>query len=243
MRENGVKKTAEEEFYAQHRAGSDIAVTPPVAEFKSWSDANFCPTGRYALIPRVLSRNQRIDRLIEIGCGGGESLVWMKDFATEAVGADITIPTHLKNGTLEGIRFIEHNANDSFPFQDNWFDVVVTMMVMEHVFDPFHFTSEVARILKPGGILFLNVPLVTGLKNRLRLLTGHLPVTSQKDWFQTREWDGGHLHYFSWKTLITLLQMFRFEVENYSCPGNFSSLKRWLPKLLCNEISVQCHKI
>jgi SAM-dependent methyltransferase len=46
---------------------------------------------------------------------------------------------------------------DGLPSADGYFDVVVTWSVFEHVTHPVRMLSEVARILKPGGILFLQL--------------------------------------------------------------------------------------
>ncbi len=46
----------------------------------------------------------------------------------------------------------------SFPFTDNFFDSVVCNQVLEHVFTPDQFVSEIGRVLKDGGALLLSVP-------------------------------------------------------------------------------------
>lgn len=47
-----------------------------------------------------------------------------------------------------------------FPFQEREYDSVVTNQVLEHVFNPDQFLSEISRVLKPGGALLLTVPFV-----------------------------------------------------------------------------------
>lgn len=48
------------------------------------------------------------------------------------------------------------------PFGDGSFDVVVTQETMEHVDDPFAALGEIERVLKPGGVLYLQLPFVIG---------------------------------------------------------------------------------
>lgn len=47
-----------------------------------------------------------------------------------------------------------------FPFRDGEYDSVVTNQVLEHVFNPDQFLSEINRVLKQGGNLLLTVPFV-----------------------------------------------------------------------------------
>lgn len=47
-----------------------------------------------------------------------------------------------------------------FPFHDGAFDSLVMYQVFEHVFAPDFFLSEVNRVLKTDGVLFMSVPFV-----------------------------------------------------------------------------------
>src|SRR5206468_71089 len=171
-------------------------------------DALFARGGRYGIIAEHFAANQKVEKLLEIGCGSGVCIAHMQRFAERSYGADIYLLPHLKQDRLDSCHFLELNANDEFPIEDSSFDVVVAMMVMEHVFDPFHFCQEVSRILRPSGIFFLNVPLITAIGHRLTLLAGNLPVTSRNEWFQDRAWDGAHLHYFTLRLLKRLLRLY-----------------------------------
>jgi SAM-dependent methyltransferase len=44
------------------------------------------------------------------------------------------------------------------PFNNDAFDAVLSIAVLEHVRDPFRCASELSRVLKPGGKLFCAVP-------------------------------------------------------------------------------------
>jgi len=49
-------------------------------------------------------------------------------------------------------------VNQALPFADETFDVVFSADVLEHVDDPFTSGNEIARILKPGGYVYVDLP-------------------------------------------------------------------------------------
>lgn len=72
---------------------------------------------------------------------------------------------------------------------DASFDVVTFWDVLEHVSDPRAYVREAARVLKPGGYLFVNYPDVDSISSR---------IFKQKWWFISPV----HLYYFNRKTLM-----------------------------------------
>lgn len=53
----------------------------------------------------------------------------------------------------------------ALPFADATYDLVLSTQVLEHVQDPKKVVSEMARVLKPGGHLFLTTPQSSPLHN------------------------------------------------------------------------------
>ena len=51
---------------------------------------------------------------------------------------------------------------ESLPFMDQTFRVLVTQEVFEHLSNPWRAMQEVARVMKPGGLLYFQVPFVIG---------------------------------------------------------------------------------
>jgi SAM-dependent methyltransferase len=67
---------------------------------------------------------------------------------------------------------IEHEV---LPFDNDFFDVVICNQVLEHTKEIFWIISEIARVMKPKGVLILGVPNLGSLHNRIALLVGHQP--------------------------------------------------------------------
>lgn len=59
----------------------------------------------------------------------------------------------------EGVDLVA-DAHDMHMVEDNSVDCVVTISVLEHVRYPAKVVSEIHRILKPGGVIYANVPFV-----------------------------------------------------------------------------------
>ena len=55
------------------------------------------------------------------------------------------------------------NMERGLPFNDNTFDEILCEQTLEHVNDLIFCMNEIHRVLKPGGILKLSVPLLSGM--------------------------------------------------------------------------------
>jgi hypothetical protein len=49
-------------------------------------------------------------------------------------------------------------VNQQLPFVDGSFDAIFSLDVLEHVNDPWTSASEIKRVLRPGGVIYLNLP-------------------------------------------------------------------------------------
>jgi glycosyltransferase involved in cell wall biosynthesis/SAM-dependent methyltransferase len=83
------------------------------------------------------------------------------------------VTTHSTGEVIE-YAFQQFNIEaDTFPYDDNFFDVVLCCEIIEHLLsDPVHALTEIRRVLKPGGDLVLTTPNVARLDNVRKMIAG-----------------------------------------------------------------------
>ena len=121
-----------------------------------------------------------------------------------------------------GVTFRAGSAYDSFteifPEVDR-FDVVLSTEVVEHLFEPRRFVARAAEALRPGGILIITTPYHGYLKNLA------IAATNGFDGHFSALWDGGHIKFWSKKTLTQLLEEHgQFRVESFQGVGRVPGL-------------------
>jgi 2-polyprenyl-3-methyl-5-hydroxy-6-metoxy-1,4-benzoquinol methylase len=190
------------------------------------------------------------DRLLDFGCGSGSLVLRAKDRFKEAHGIDIS-PSRIEEakkkaierfGEVSNLHFSCYNINERIDAPDDWFDVVTSIAVIEHIFDVYFAISEIHRVMKSGGILIAEVPNIAYIRHRIHLLFGRLPVTSSPHNWQEIGWDGGHLHYFTKESFCTLLEECGFEILKVSGSGLFARFRNFYPALLTGDICVKAKK-
>lgn len=140
--------------------------------------------------------------LLDIGCGNGAFTAALARRGAQVVGIDVS-PTGIALARQEhpGIEWDVMSAYDDLQSRfGREFDLVVSLEVIEHLFDPRLFLNRVFRAVKPGGRFVLSTPYHGYLKNVA------LAVSDRLDPHFTALWDGGHIKFFSWDTIQVLLK-------------------------------------
>lgn len=113
--------------------------------------------------------------IMEVGCSGGYFIRLLAATFPEAVvvGADYPLAfiTRLAE-TLDDIPLIQFDLTDC-PLPDNTFNAVVLLQVIEHIEDHEAAIRQLYRILKPGGVVLLEVPAGRRLYDAFDEYVGH----------------------------------------------------------------------
>jgi len=157
--------------------------------------ANFEFATRYPffhIIAGTLIEKFEPKSILDIGCAKGHFVYAFRELGVEAYGVDIS--EYAISQSPEIVRAaLFSNVDVDFqklPFQDEAFDMVTAMALMEHLQNHNHLIREMKRVLQPGGIVFIRTP-----KIHLEILLGmvgireptHINAHSKSFWIRTFE--------------------------------------------------------
>ncbi len=112
-----------------------------------------------------LARDRHV---IDVGCGEGYGCAMLGAVAGRVLGIDISPEVVAHARERYGRETVSFEVMDVNRLQvpDASFDLAVSFQVVEHLVDESGYFSELARVLKPGGVAFLTTP------NRLTISPG-----------------------------------------------------------------------
>lgn len=114
--------------------------------------------GRRRLVKNLLAGNYP-KRILDIGCGTGETLTFLKNLYPKAklYGIDISNRAVMYSKQRGHWRIQKASAN-TLPFKNNFFDAVLYLDVLEHIKDDAKAISEAKRVLKSKGVIIITAP-------------------------------------------------------------------------------------
>jgi len=114
----------------------------------------------WGLMARWLPARRR-GLLLDVGCGGGDALMALRQFGWEVEGTDVD-EASVRLARSRGLTVHQGDLSTLMLGQQNY-DAVTMSHSIEHVFDPLDFLRRAFRLLKPGGTLVVITPNVNGL--------------------------------------------------------------------------------
>ena len=131
------------------------------ARLAEQEERHWWAAGVRATAARMLDRfapPQRDWRVLDAGCGSGLTMRWLTRYTDiEPVGFDLS-PEGLRYCKRRGCTRLAESDTRFLPFQDEYFHLVVSADVIQHLPRPGGDAlalAEMARVLRPGGLLLL----------------------------------------------------------------------------------------
>ncbi len=121
-------------------------------------DTHWWFRGRRDIIFRLIEKADKNSKILEVGCSGGPLLKYLIDKGFNNVyGIDISKKAivYCKKRRLNNVFAIDGTKTK---FKDNYFDIIISSDLLEHIKNDYKALSEWNRILKQGGKLIIFVP-------------------------------------------------------------------------------------
>ncbi len=183
------------------------------------------------LVPVVLRacRIAGAQRVLDLGCGNGSLCRALADAGFEVVGLEPS-PSGVaaaRQAVPEGVFHCGSVYDGAEIVPECDFDVVVSTEVVEHLSRPAALPALAFAKLKPGGRFDVSTPYHGYLKNLV------LALADRWDSHHAPDWDGGHVKFWSRRTLTALLEANGFRVLAFQGAGRIPWL--WKSMVLMAE--------
>lgn len=194
-------------------------------------------------IAQVLSLFPQKSTILDLGCGDGYFMEVFRKDGHQVEGIEIA-ENAVKKARKKGFTVYDVSLMGKWSqLIKKKYDVVFGGEIIEHVFDTDLFLQEIRKVLKKNGVLVITTPNIAALGRRLMLLLGispHIETTA-------RQYDAGHIRYFTRAAMKQLLEENDFRVVsmqssviNFNNQGTlFSRQAAQLFPSLGNNIIVQ----
>jgi 2-polyprenyl-3-methyl-5-hydroxy-6-metoxy-1,4-benzoquinol methylase len=143
--------------------------------------------------------------ILDVGCGWAQALHYFHRKGASCYGFD-PAPEAAEYGRSQGLNVVTAGMETMDVFEGKKFDVVTLFNVLEHLADPVAVLTEIrTRVLKPGGLLIIDVP------NEFNAFqTCAREVHNLSEWWVAPP---AHLNYFSRDSLVQLLEGTDYQVK------------------------------
>lgn len=150
----------------------------------------------------LLPRNSVV---LDYGCGNGFVIKGLLESRGDisCIGVD-TSDFDKEAEKIKNFKFRKIDINAKLPFESNTFDGVTLIHVLEHIPEPINLIKELNRVLKPGGMIYIESP-----ASRTVWLPSLLDEAAPLNFFD----DYTHIRPFSKKSLMKILKHSNLKAE------------------------------
>ncbi len=184
------------------------------------SHAGYAPHFVTFMTRAVAARGKSQLRALEIGCGDGYFSGHLIRLGCSVCGVDLSPVAVARAAEMypQG-SFRVHDLAQPLPFDADAFDLVWCSEVLEHLFAPLETAKEIARVLKPGGVLLVTVPYHGLLKN-----LGIALFAFERHYDPTYP----HIRFYTRKSLKGMIEHAGLHVDEIGSCGSNLGLRDWI---------------
>ena len=171
-----------------------------------------------------------VEYALDLGCGNGYLGSRLGASGLRITGVDTSesgIAIANQNYATDKVRYVRAEIGPDLVnllTAEHRFDLVISSDVIEHLYRPAALIDTAASLLRPGGYLIVGTPYHGYLKNLA------ISVLNEWDAHHGVHWDGGHIKFFSERTLRALVVQHGFKQARFHFYGRMP----WLWKhMIC----------
>jgi SAM-dependent methyltransferase len=143
---------------------------------------------------------ERIDRVLEIGCGAGATVKWLRERHELRYAVGIEMAPSAARRAAANVDLVMSGNVETMALPEDNFDLILALDVLEHLVDPWEVVKRLHGILSPGGVIIASIPNI-----------GHysvsFPLVAQGQWNYRVDGilDRTHLRFFTRQSTLALL--------------------------------------
>lgn len=166
-------------------------------------------------------------KLLDVAVGYGDVALALQDDGFEVYTTDSSIISDVAFKIMELRKIPCYDIfaeTDPLPLEDNTFDVVRFSATIEHIHNsPKHVLTEIRRVLKPGGLFFIDTPNFIELRHRVYMLLGISNLPSI-EYVYNSEFNAEHHREYTRQELEQVLLWSGFEIVKSQLVDTFFPL-------------------
>lgn len=165
---------------------------------------------------QLVQRIEGVRSICDLGCGNGHIAGRLASCGYQVTGIDASRSgVAIAQRTYPSVKFVEALIDRNLAHKAGLdaFDLVISSDVIEHLYRPSDLLEAASSLLQSRGHLLLGTPYHGYLKNLALALSGRM------DSHFSALHDGGHIKFFSVRTLSLLLKQHSFADLNFSFYG------------------------
>jgi SAM-dependent methyltransferase len=127
------------------------------------------------LVVSMLRQSGKLEGdILDMGAGSGYLTRLLAKARTKGAAGLVACDIDEAEFSADGVPFTRCNVDEGLPYLDGSFDALVAIEVMEHTRSSYRVLGEIARVLRPGGVVIFSVPNVGHMLSRLSFASsGH----------------------------------------------------------------------